>query len=186
MDIATHRLELSRAARRIFLENGDEIKHESQFFRKTVVYVSCGEDFVDPFSKTKNIIDKRKAVLWTSNGVHFLSQEDLAENNEELKTNLQLINSNSVPKINKSKLKGNRQTKRVVAYENGSEHNPAVVVIETMNNIAKRNLKEEDIEKLDREYLSDFLEECSNRLKFSGNGILYKKNYAKLEIYIFK
>jgi hypothetical protein len=168
LEIATHRLELSRAARRVFLENGDEIKHESQFFRRSVVYVSCGEDFDDPFSKTKAIIDKRKAVLWTSNGVHFRSQDDLAENNQEVKVNIEI--TNSVPKLNKSKLKSSRQTKRLVAYENGSEYNPAIVIMEVLNSIAKRNLKEEDIEQLEAEYMEDFLDECATRLKFSGNG----------------
>ena len=136
--------------------------------------MSCGEDFNDPFSKTKDLIDKRKAVLWTSDGVHFMSQEDIVEKNEmkEMNSNLLFTNSNSVPKMNKSKLKSNRQTKRLVAYENGTEHNPAVVLMEIMQDSVTNNLKEKEIEKLKNEYLKDFLDECSARLKFSANGKL--------------
>lgn len=176
MEIATHRLELSRAARRVFLENGDEIKHENQFFRRSIVYISCGEEFDDPFSKTKAIIDKRKSVLWTSNGVHFRSHDDLTENAGEVKVNIEI--SNSVPKLNKSKLKSSRQTKRLVAYENGSEYNPAVVIMEVLNSGVRRDLKEDDIEKLEAEYMEDFLDECATRLKFSGNGNVFLTNIS--------
>ena len=165
-------MQFPRAARRVFLENGDEIKDESQFFRNTEVYVSCGEDFRDPFLKTKKIIDKRKSVLWTSNGVHFLSQDspDQAESNDDSKNNPYLSNERlNMTRAKAERLMGKtRQTKRLVVLENGSEHSPTVVVMEVLNQNIKMKLKEEEVEKLERGYLADFLEESSNRMKVSG------------------
>ena len=154
------------------MENGDEIKDESQFFRNTEVYVSCGEDFRDPFLKTKKIIDKRKSVLWTSNGVHFLSQDspDAAESNDDSKNSPHLSNERlNMTRAKAERLMGKtRQTKRLVVLENGSEHSPTVVVMEVLNQNIKAKLKEEEAERLERGYLADFLEESSNRIKLSG------------------
>jgi len=109
---------MPRAARRIFLENGDEIKHESQFIQNSSVYVSCGEEFEDPLLMTKNIVDKRKSTYWTTNGVNFLSKE------ENIKETL---------KKNDRQTRTIRFTKRVVCYENGKEYDPCLVVIEVKN-----------------------------------------------------
>ena len=132
------------------------------------MYISCGEDFDDPFLKTKAILDKRKAVLWTSNGVHFMSQDDISENNQDLKANMEM--SNNASKLNKSKLKSLLHSKRLVVYENGTEFNPASVIMEALSSTANTHLKTSDIEKFELEFLKDFLDECSNRLKCSANG----------------
>jgi len=142
---------LSRAARRIFLENGDEIKHESQFIKNSLVYVSCGEEFEDPFLMTKNIIDKRTSTYWSSNGIHFVNN-----NNNSIKEEVSF-------KKNDRQTKTIRFSKRVICYENGKEYDPYLIVIEIRNpNI---NLKQEQIDELDQNHFKDFLDECTTRIK---------------------
>ena len=104
---------MSRAARRIFLENGDEIKHESQFIKNSLVYVSCGEEFEDPFLMTKNIIDKRTSTYWSSNGIHFVNNNN--NNNNSIKEEVSF-------KKNDRQTKTIRFSKRVICYENGKEY----------------------------------------------------------------
>jgi hypothetical protein len=139
---------MPRAARRIFLENGDEIKHESQFIQNSSVYVSCGEEFEDPLLMTKNIVDKRKSTYWTTNGVNFLSKE------ENIKETL---------KKNDRQTRTIRFTKRVVCYENGKEYDPCLVVIEVKNSgINTSSNRQDETEQI---YFKEFLEECTTRMK---------------------
>ena len=115
-------------ARRLYLENGDEIRHESQFLLSAPVYVSCGEKFEDPFAETRRITDKRRSTRWFKDGVHF--QHDESPKKPQETRNITV------------------SSKRLLALENGSEHNPMPIVF-VQNS------------------LNEFLEECSSRLKMS-------------------
>ncbi len=163
MAIATERLQLPRAARRIFLENGDEIKDESQFLKNSSVYVSLGEDYQDPYVKTKEIIDRRKVVIWKSDGLHFLDSET-ANNNNNLNENRRFsIKSTSTTTAKTT------TTKRLVAFENGSEFNPTLVFLEQINPAIKNvGLSYDDSQKMERDFLNDFLEQCAQRMKMHG------------------
>jgi polyhydroxyalkanoate synthesis regulator phasin len=151
---------MRRAARRIFLETGDEIRDESQFIKNAVVYVSSGEDFSDPYSKTKELIDKRKSVLWKSDGLHFLAERAATAADNE---NADNTATNTASRMNKKA----RSTKRLVAFENGSEFNPSLVVMETVSPVLRDNLLEDEVERLERGYLAEFLNECSSRMKMN-------------------
>jgi hypothetical protein len=150
---------MTRAARRIFLETGDEIRDESQFVRNAVVYVSSGEDFNDPYAKTKELIDKRKSVLWKSDGLRFLAATADKEERDEERNNSRLG-------------KKTRFTKRLAVFENGSEFNPSLVVMETVGPLLRENLLEDEVERIENGFLSDFLEECSSRMKMASGARL--------------
>ena len=115
--------------------------------------MSCGEDFADPYAQTKELIDKRKGVLWKSDGIHLL--------NEETANKTAVSSSNRLSKKN-------RFTRRVMAFENGSEYNPTLVVFECTNPLLRHSLLEEEAERLEKIYLAEFLEECSSRLKLNS------------------
>lgn len=87
LEIATDRLGFDRAARRVYLENGDEIRTESQLVKNAVVYVSCGEEFRDPFETTKRQIDQSRTIQWRSEGVRFADRNTNTNNNNNNKSN---------------------------------------------------------------------------------------------------
>lgn len=149
MIIATERLDFPRAARRVFLENGDEIKDDTQFFKNAPVYVSCGEEFEDPFQQTKKVTDKRSRTLWLSDGIHFPSDEKTTKS----------------VKYPERHMKSVKVTRRLIAMENGQEYDPTSVVLEILNS---GNSFEEE-EKLELEYFENFLVECTERLKMTSN-----------------
>lgn len=156
MIIATERLDFPRAARRVFLENGDEIKDDSQFFKNAPVYVSCGEDFEDPFQQTKKVTDKRNRTLWLSDGIHF-------QNNDK-----SLENSTKAVKYPERHMKSVKVTRRLIAMENGQEYNPTSVVLEVLN----QENSFDDEKNLELEYFENFLAECTDKLKMTTNARL--------------
>lgn len=165
LEIATRSLGFDRAARRIFLENGDEIKKESQLLKDTIVYVSCGEDFRDPFLRTKKEIDQRKSLQWRSEGVRFMSNEK----NKHQKPQDESTCENNSPKnkrqnfTNKRFSQNSRCTKRLVAYENGNEFDPTLVFIEHISPNNKPTMSSDEASNLETKYLNEFLLECKNR-----------------------
>ncbi len=124
------------------------------------------------------MIDKRKNALWTSSGVQFISQQEKKDSDEnlpdvnpdEFKDYYNIYyNRNNIPKPKNDRLtRTTRVTKRLAAYENGSEYNSTLVVFEIVNPAHVKHLTEDEMKKLENEYLKDFLEECTNRLKSSG------------------
>lgn len=120
------------------------------------MYVSCGDDFIDPYSKTKQLIDKRKAVLWKSDGLHFMYEnKDDSFSTKQAKYEGRLA-------------KKTRFTKRLVAFENGSEFNPTLVFMELIPSAAREQMNLEERDRLERGYLAEFLEECTNRMKMAS------------------
>lgn len=142
LKLATDKLELTRAARRIFLENGEEVRDQSNFFKNIPVYISSGEEFVDPFAKTKRIV--QTDTLWFSDGIRLLFGE---------------VDTTKPVEYN-SQMKSIKFMKRLVAFINGQEHKPVVVSFETKN-LEKENAKVDEI------FFDDFLKECTSRLKLT-------------------
>ncbi|CAF0796043.1 unnamed protein product [Brachionus calyciflorus] len=169
LQIATERLQLGRAARRVFLDNGDEIRNENQFLKNASVYVSCGEEFNDPFIKTKNFLDKRKSAIWTAEGLQFIDPEEHREFQKEFE-NKKNNETKAISKFEKTDrfAKKTRLTKRLVVYANGTEFNPAIVVLEYVNPAIRHKLTEKEIGKLEKDYFEDFLDECTNRVNLHG------------------
>jgi hypothetical protein len=143
LKLATEKLELTRAARRIFLENGEEIRDQTQFFKNIPVYISSGEDFIDPFAKTKRIV--RTDTLWLSDGVRLLFGEADATKPIE---------------YNERQMKSIKFTRRLVAFINGQDYRPVVIPFEVMNS-------DKEINKSEEEFLEDFLNECTSRLNMT-------------------
>lgn len=134
MEIATDRLGFDRAARRLFLENGEEIRNDSQLVKNAVVYVSSGEEFRDPFLDTKRQIDQSKSIEWRSEGVRFVEKKSHHRNHRSSDDDEQSSsNGRNTPIINpykssaKTNNNGNRlmhntkTTKRLIVFENGNE-----------------------------------------------------------------
>jgi hypothetical protein len=171
---------MPRAARRLFFESGEEIKAEKQLKKSNIVYVSMGEEFIDPLLNTKQIIDQRKLLLWTSNGLQVLSQED-----EQNMASLYRINSEKQAtesdEVNewqslhrRERLLRTKHTKRLIVFENGSEYNSMLVVIEIIDPLIKNKLNMEEITRMERAFLNEFLLECTSRMKlFSPARIIY-------------
>ena len=178
LEVATERLACGRAARRLFTDTGEEIGDEralrsfvyqrrqtSHASQLACVYVSCGEEWVDPFARTKELIDRRKSALWTSSGVHFLSAASVDEGTESA-SRLTAAAENGVQR---RLTRTARLTKRLVVYENGSEHNPTLVVIEVASAASKAETSRQEVARLERSYLDDFLAECTFRQKQGGH-----------------
>ncbi len=114
--------------------------------------------------------------MWTSAGVQFLDKKDSSNNEENNQNNDEYkdyyntyYNRNNIPKPKNDRLtRTTRITKRLVAYENGSEYNSTLTVFEIVNPATRPHLTEEEIEKLEQTYLKDFLAETTLRLKISG------------------
>ena len=58
LEMATDKLGLPSAGRRVFLDDGTEVFTPREIYRDSEVYISCGEPFKDPLkpvkSKSKN------------------------------------------------------------------------------------------------------------------------------------
>ena len=106
------------------------------------VYISCGEDFEDPFQQTKR--NAQCDTLWLSDGVRLLG-------NASEHTTKQLENNDGLVRTIKLR-------KRLVAFINGQEFKPTVVPFEVKNPESTESGTEED-------YLNDFLLECTDRLR---------------------
>lgn len=163
MEIATERLGFDRAARRIFLENGDEIKNESQFMKNDVVYVSCGEEFRDPFMSTKKQIYKSKSMQWSSEGVKIVSVNRSGAISSPTNASTTTPNSNNrQQQLNFSRLiASTRCTKRLIAYENGSEYNPVIVFWEFVPSTLKLDAEEQ--KRLKNRYYNELLADCKEK-----------------------
>ncbi|CAD5115835.1 DgyrCDS4773 [Dimorphilus gyrociliatus] len=69
LDLCTDKLGLTSAARRAFYDDGMEITKHDSIERDAEVYISCGENFKDPFTGAKRSIKLSKKVNWTVGGV---------------------------------------------------------------------------------------------------------------------
>lgn len=69
LEMATDKLGLPGAGRRIFLEDGAEVFTPKEIPRESEVYISCGEPFKDPFKPVKSQTNMSKSAAWTVNGV---------------------------------------------------------------------------------------------------------------------
>ena len=174
---------MPRAARRIFLENGDEIKNDGQFMPNGVVYVSCGEDFDDPNNQSKQLVERRKTSLWTSSGIQFRESIQNEADLDELNKNNNLTETQKTTKKADRIIKTIKKTKRLMVFENGKDCDSCQVVIEVSNR--NDDYDEEDFidtEKQEQEYLKNFLSECSSRLKMTTAAkIVYNWNGEKVE-----
>nr|XP_003412351.1 doublecortin domain-containing protein 1 isoform X2 [Loxodonta africana] len=65
----TEKLNLNRAARRVFLADGTEALEPKDIPHEADIYVSTGEPFIDPFKKIKDHLLLMKKVTWTTNGL---------------------------------------------------------------------------------------------------------------------
>lgn len=177
MEIATDRLGFDRAARRVFLENGDEIKQESQLLKNAVVYISCGEEFRDPFETTKRQIDQSRTIQWRSEGVRFAAEKNSRNSGRQQQhkwsddeqpttttsgTSSPVAASFRKPKSNRL-MQNSRCTRRLVAYENGKEFDPVIVFWEFISNSFRTKMHSDEIEKLEERYLREFFTDCKNR-----------------------
>ena len=151
----------------MFLENGDEIKNENQFLKNSTVYVSCGEEFKDPFLKARNFLEKQKSLVWTSDGLQFIDLEKQRELQRQFDDDKKPFVSAKSDKQDRF-LRHTRLTKRLVVYTNGVDFNPTQIVFEYLNPNAKNNLSEEEITKMEKNYLDDFLDSCTNKTNLNG------------------
>ncbi|XP_006864969.1 PREDICTED: doublecortin domain-containing protein 1 [Chrysochloris asiatica] len=69
LEECTAKLNLSMAARRVFLADGTEVLKPKDIPQEVDVYVSTGEPFKDPFKKIKDHLLLMKKVTWTMNGL---------------------------------------------------------------------------------------------------------------------
>jgi doublecortin domain-containing protein 1 len=166
--MATSRLSMNRAARRLFLESGKEIKNIDDFNSEDIVHISDGTDFIDPFIETKKILDKRNISHWTSDGIHFNSDykaNDTSLNDESYNQIVKPPSASMISALSKERLTKTPLLKRLVAYENGCEYDPCIAVLEVKNPLKSTNDHE-----LDQINLSKFLISCSERLKMTSAG----------------
>ncbi|XP_063960671.1 doublecortin domain-containing protein 1-like [Lytechinus pictus] len=69
LEYCTLKLDFEFAARRIFLEDGTEVKGAEEIPRDGEVYISGGEPFKNPFKPVHGIVKKNMHAAWTLDGV---------------------------------------------------------------------------------------------------------------------
>lgn len=105
--------------------------------------------------------------MWTSDGLQFIN----LEKQRELQRQFDDDKKSSTPvKYEKHDryLRNTRLTKRLVVYSNGVDFNPSQIVFEYLNTNARNDLNEEEITKMEKSYLDDFLDSCTNKTNLNG------------------
>ena len=156
LEAATTKLNLHHAARRIFTLDGTEIIDARGFKNCKEVFVSCGEEFIDPFFKEKELIRMRKEATWTMDGVRV--RTDSAERERQEKSNLSDDDLNSIHGV-----------QIVTAFENGKSNDPTIVdfdfdICDTDSDDSGRD---SDFD-YDEVQMKEFLQKCSTKFEFNA------------------
>lgn len=69
LEYCTIKLDFEFAARRIFLEDGTEVKTAEEIPKDGELYISGGEPFKNPFKPVQGIVKKHMQAAWTLEGV---------------------------------------------------------------------------------------------------------------------
>ncbi|XP_071477073.1 doublecortin domain-containing protein 1-like [Diadema antillarum] len=119
LEYCTIKLDFEFAARRIFLEDGTEVKTAEEIPKDGEVYISGGEPFKNPFKPVKGIVKKNMQAAWTLEGVV------LPSNKRKTRTTLSARMRNMLPS----------NMRRVMVFANGdsSESHEVVANVGQLN-----------------------------------------------------
>ncbi|XP_025087629.1 uncharacterized protein LOC112560197 [Pomacea canaliculata] len=113
LELATEKLRLPFAARRIFLEDGTEVFEASEIPDHTDVYISMGENYKDPFGDTKKNMIIRQGAKWSLNGI-ILPEDRKKQTRHRLSKRLRSLAQTNFM--------------RIIIYKNGKSSEPCEVV----------------------------------------------------------
>ncbi|XP_059150633.1 doublecortin domain-containing protein 1-like [Physella acuta] len=118
-EMATEKLGLPFAARRVFLEEGVEVFSGQDIPQYQDVYISMGENFKDPYhTAQRNVIIRNKSV-WSLGGVILPEQRHTKGRRTLMSKRMRTLCENK--KV------------RIIIYKNGSSTDPAEVVADLKN-----------------------------------------------------
>ncbi|XP_071955234.1 doublecortin domain-containing protein 1-like [Antedon mediterranea] len=105
LEECTLKLGLLSAARKVFLADGSEVRDGKMITRDAEVYISCGEQFKDPYASVTGDVHRKIHTAWTVNGVVIPP--------EDRKKNTKATLSKRMRKMLTSK------TRRIIVFKNG-------------------------------------------------------------------
>ncbi|KAK6972855.1 doublecortin domain-containing protein 1 [Biomphalaria glabrata] len=121
LEMATEKLGLPFAARRVFLENGREIFTANDFFESEAenIFVSMGESFKNPDLSTKKNMDIKNCSVWTLAGITMSEKVKNKGTKAKMTKRLKTLYKNN--KI------------RIIIYVNGSSTDANEVIADVDN-----------------------------------------------------